>query len=103
MLLQVLVQAGAYVKDDACRALTIVIMNASQLHGYAVRALYTALSANVAGASAPLLMVATWCIGKAPLGVCGAGRGPHAGSRAAYAPTFFCTDWAPLALCSILA
>lgn len=61
---QVLTQAGAYVKDDACRALAIVIMNASQLHGYAVRSMYTALAANVAGAEAPLLMVSTWCIGE---------------------------------------
>ena len=64
--LQVLTQSGAYVKDDACRALTIVIMNASQLHGYAVRAMFKALTANVAGAEAPLLMVSTWSIGKGP-------------------------------------
>lgn len=63
-MIQVLTQAGAYVKDDACRALAIVIMNASQLHGYAVRSMYTALAANVAGAEAPLLMVSTWCIGE---------------------------------------
>lgn len=68
-VVQVLVQAGAYVKDDAIRALTIVVMNASQLHGYAVRAMYTAISNNLAGAEPPLLMAASWCIGERCLGL----------------------------------
>lgn len=56
-------QAGAYVKDDACRALLLLVCNAAQLHGYAARAAWRALSANVAGAQPSLLMVATWCLG----------------------------------------
>lgn len=71
---QVLVQAGAYVKDDACRALLLLVCNAAQLHGYAARAAWRALSANVAAAQPSLLMVATWCLGEKPMG---AGRGPR--------------------------
>ncbi|KAI3433299.1 hypothetical protein D9Q98_003118 [Chlorella vulgaris] len=63
-LLQVLVQAGAYVRDDACRALLLVVVNAAQLHGYAVRAAYRALSAGLDSAQPSLLLVATWCLGE---------------------------------------
>ncbi|KAI7839019.1 hypothetical protein COHA_007161 [Chlorella ohadii] len=63
-LLQVLVQAGAYVKDDACRALILLVVNAAQLHAYAARASYRALTANLAAAQPSLLMVATWCLGE---------------------------------------
>lgn len=62
-LSQVLVQAGAYVKDDACRALILLVVNAAQLHAYAARASYRALTANLAAAQPSLLMVATWCLG----------------------------------------
>lgn len=62
-LLQVLVQAGAYVKDDACRALILLVVNAAQLHAYAARASYRALTANLEAAQPSLLMVATWCLG----------------------------------------
>jgi len=61
---QVLVQAGAYVKDDACRALILLVVNAAQLHAYAARASYRALTANLAAAQPSLLMVATWCLGE---------------------------------------
>lgn len=63
-LLQVLVQAGAYVKDDACRALILLVVNATQLHAYAARACYRALTANLEAAQPSLLMVATWCLGE---------------------------------------
>ena len=63
-LLQVLVQAGAYVKDDACRALILLVVNAAQLHGYAVRAAYRALAASLDRAQASLLQVTTWCLGE---------------------------------------
>ena len=63
-LLQVLVQAGAYVKDDACRALILLVVNAAQLHGYAVRAAYCALAASLDRAQASLLQVTTWCLGE---------------------------------------
>jgi AP-1 complex subunit gamma-1 len=60
----VLVQAGAYVKDDACRALILLVVNAAQLHGYAVRAAYRALAASLDRAQASLLQVTTWCLGE---------------------------------------
>lgn len=63
-LLQVLVQAGAYVKDDACRALILLVVNAAQLHGYAVRCAYRTLAAHLDTAHPSLLMVATWCLGE---------------------------------------
>ena len=63
--LQVLVQAGAYVKDDACRHLILLVVNAAQLHGYAVRSSYRALAASLDKAQPSLLMVATWCLGEA--------------------------------------
>lgn len=62
--LQVLVQAGAHVKDDACRALILLVVNAAQLHGYAVRAAYRALSQHQEAAQPSLLMVSTWCLGE---------------------------------------
>lgn len=63
-LLQVLVQAGAYVKDDACRALILLVVNAAQLHGYAVRCAFRTLAANLDTAQPSLVMVATWCLGE---------------------------------------
>ncbi|KAL4431277.1 hypothetical protein ABPG75_006533 [Micractinium tetrahymenae] len=63
-LLQVLVQAGAYVKDDACRALILLVVNAAQLHGYAVRTAFRTLAAHFDTAQPSLLMVATWCLGE---------------------------------------
>lgn len=57
-------QAGAYVKDDACRALILLVVNAAQLHGYAARAAWRALSGSLDKAQPSLLMVATWCLGE---------------------------------------
>jgi hypothetical protein len=62
---QVLVQAGAYVKDDACRALILLVVNAGQLHAYAARCALRALSAHLADAQPSLLVVAVWCLGEA--------------------------------------
>ncbi|KAM3244899.1 hypothetical protein ACQJBY_056308 [Aegilops geniculata] len=54
--------AGNHVKDDVWHALIVVISNASELQGYSVRSLYTALQAyNEQGS---LLRVAVWCIGE---------------------------------------
>ena len=72
--MQLLVQAGAYVEEEACRALTVVITNATELHGFAVWTLYQALAAKLNTAQASLLKVATWCIGEAQ-------RHPHLGAR----------------------
>lgn len=58
-------QAGAYVKDDACRALILLVVNASQLHAYAARSSYRALSAQGDSAAPSLIMVTTWCLGEA--------------------------------------
>ena len=62
-----LVQSGAHVQEDACRALVFVIMSAAQLHAYAARAMFRALSGNVAAAQPSLLNVAVWCLGEWPL------------------------------------
>ncbi|KAF2533889.1 hypothetical protein F2Q70_00030874 [Brassica cretica] len=42
-MLKVLSEAGKFVKDDVWHALIVVISNASELHGYTVRALYKAV------------------------------------------------------------
>ncbi|VAI62577.1 unnamed protein product [Triticum turgidum subsp. durum] len=54
--------AGNHVKDDVWHALIVVISNASELQGYSVRSLYTALQAYSEQGS--LLRVAVWCIGE---------------------------------------
>ncbi|KAM0851902.1 hypothetical protein ACQ4PT_052117 [Festuca glaucescens] len=61
-MLKVLSLAGNHVKDDVWHALIVVISNASELQGYAVRSLYTALQAYSEQGS--LLRVAVWCIGE---------------------------------------
>ena len=60
---QVLVQAGAYVKEEICRALVVLLTNATALHGYAARAAYRALCDNLEDASLSLLTVSTWLLG----------------------------------------
>ncbi|KAF3665743.1 AP-1 complex subunit gamma-1 [Capsicum annuum] len=54
--------AGNYVKDEVWHALIVVITNASDLHGYAVRSLYRAVQ--TAGEQETLVQVAVWCIGE---------------------------------------
>ncbi|GFP96246.1 ap-1 complex subunit gamma-2 [Phtheirospermum japonicum] len=61
-MVKVLSEAGNYVKDEVWHALIIVITNASNLHGYAVRALYKAVQAS--GEQEILVRVAVWCIGE---------------------------------------
>ncbi|XP_047082901.1 AP-1 complex subunit gamma-2-like isoform X2 [Lolium rigidum] len=61
-MFKVLSLAGNHVKDDVWHALIVVISNASELQGYAVRSLYTALRAYSEQGS--LLRVAVWCIGE---------------------------------------
>jgi AP-1 complex subunit gamma-1 len=71
---QVLVQAGAHVKEEAVRALIVLISNAEDLHGYAVRALYGAVKQHLTTAAPSLLVAGGWCIGEfgemLPTGVC---------------------------------
>lgn len=45
-MLRVLSEAGNFVKDEVWYALIVVIGNASNLHGYTVRALYRAIKAS---------------------------------------------------------
>lgn len=59
-------QAGAAVKEEVVRALIVLISNAPELHGYAVRAFYRALAAHLDRADFALVMAATWLIG----GIC---------------------------------
>ncbi|XP_038996044.1 AP-1 complex subunit gamma-2-like [Hibiscus syriacus] len=61
-MLKVLSEAGNFVKDEVWHALIVVISNASDLHGYTVRALYRAFQASTEQES--LVRVAVWCIGE---------------------------------------
>ncbi|GMY26183.1 AP-1 complex subunit gamma-2-like [Fagus crenata] len=61
-MLKVLSEAGNFVKDEVWHALIVVISNASDLHGYTVRALYRALQASAEQES--LVRVAVWCVGE---------------------------------------
>ncbi|XP_010320597.1 AP-1 complex subunit gamma-2-like isoform X1 [Solanum lycopersicum] len=61
-MLKVLSEAGNDVKDEAWHSLIVVITNASNLHGYAVRSLYRSVQA--AGEQETLVRVAIWCIGE---------------------------------------
>ncbi|KAE8023419.1 hypothetical protein FH972_009113 [Carpinus fangiana] len=61
-MLKVLSEAGNFVKDEVWHALIVVISNASDLHGYTVRALYRALQASAEQET--LVRVAVWCIGE---------------------------------------
>ncbi|KAF8369262.1 hypothetical protein HHK36_032729 [Tetracentron sinense] len=61
-MLKVLSEAGNFVKDEVWHALIVVISNASDLHGYTVRALYRAFQTS--GEQESLVRVAVWCIGE---------------------------------------
>ncbi|KAJ0638194.1 putative adaptor protein complex AP-1, gamma subunit [Helianthus annuus] len=61
-MLKVLCEAGNYVKDEVWHALIVVITNASNLHGYTVRALYRAIQTS--GDQEAVVRVAVWCIGE---------------------------------------
>ncbi|XP_047322411.1 AP-1 complex subunit gamma-2-like [Impatiens glandulifera] len=61
-MLRVLSEAGNFVKDEVWYALIVVIGNASNLHGYTVRALYRAIKSSYEQAT--LVRVAVWCIGE---------------------------------------
>ncbi len=63
-LVRALSEAGPFVKEEACRALITVILNTSQLHGYAARALYKALQSRGDAAAPALVSVGVWCIGE---------------------------------------
>nr|KYP66181.1 AP-1 complex subunit gamma-1 [Cajanus cajan] len=56
------VLAGNFVKDEVWYALIVVISNASELHGYTVRALYRAFQTSAEQES--LVRVTVWCIGE---------------------------------------
>ncbi|KAK7386893.1 hypothetical protein VNO78_27252 [Psophocarpus tetragonolobus] len=61
-MLKVLSEAGNFVKDEVWHALIVVISNASELHGYTVRALYKAFQ--MSAEQETLVRVAMWCIGE---------------------------------------
>lgn len=61
-MLKVLTEAGNFVKDEVWHALIVVISNASDLHGYTVRALYRAFQTSAEQET--LVRVAVWCIGE---------------------------------------
>ncbi|XP_050236513.1 AP-1 complex subunit gamma-2-like [Mercurialis annua] len=61
-MLKVLTEAGNFVKDEVWHALIVVVSNASDLHGYTVRALYRAFQTSAEQET--LVRVAVWCIGE---------------------------------------
>ncbi|CAN4124257.1 unnamed protein product [Withania somnifera] len=61
-MLKVLSEAGNDVKDEVWHSLIVVVTNAPNLHGYAVRSLYRAVQA--AEEQETLVRVAIWCIGE---------------------------------------
>ncbi|KAL5552930.1 hypothetical protein UlMin_040331 [Ulmus minor] len=61
-MLKVLIEAGNFVKDEVWHALIVVISNASDLHGYTVRALYRAFQTSTEQEC--LVRVAVWCVGE---------------------------------------
>ncbi|KAH1098331.1 hypothetical protein J1N35_015252 [Gossypium stocksii] len=61
-MLKVLSEAGNFVKDEVWHVLIVVISNASDLHGYTVRALYRAFLTSTEQET--LVRVAVWCIGE---------------------------------------
>lgn len=80
-MIRTLTEAGPFVKEEACRALITVILNTSQLHGYAARALSKALQAKGEDAAPALVSVGVWCIGEyADLIVSGANKVEGEGS-----------------------
>ena len=58
---QVLQQAGAYVKEEVCRALIVLISNAPELHGYTARSMYRALKTSIDDADLNLSLVTSTC------------------------------------------
>ena len=59
--MQVMLQAGAHVKEEVCRALIVLISNAPELHGYAARSMYQGLRTSVDQAELPLSLVTCTC------------------------------------------
>ena len=58
---QVMQQAGAYVKEEVCRALIVLISNAPELHGYTARSMYRALKTSIDDADLNLSLVTSTC------------------------------------------
>jgi AP-1 complex subunit gamma-1 len=61
-LVDVFAKAGTYAKEEAVRGAVVLIANAPELHGYAARALFRALSEE--RAQPALTQLAVWCIGE---------------------------------------
>ncbi len=61
---QVMTQAGAYVKEEVWRAFIVLLTNSPELHAYAARSLFRALRNNLQSAQLSLLATATWYIGE---------------------------------------
>ncbi|XP_052184835.1 AP-1 complex subunit gamma-2-like [Diospyros lotus] len=61
-MLKVLSEAGNFVTDEVWHSLIVVITNASNLHGYAIRSLFRAVQTS--GEQESLVRVTVWCIGE---------------------------------------
>lgn len=60
----VLIQAGTFATEDACRALILLVVGTPQLHGYSARKFYAALEENLDCAQPALVTVACWYVGE---------------------------------------
>ncbi|GBG64377.1 hypothetical protein CBR_g41578 [Chara braunii] len=73
-MIRVMSEAGPYVKDEVCRSLVVLIMNAPELQGYTVRSLYRAFQTAYKGQES-LANVTMWALGEyGEMLVCGAGE-----------------------------
>ncbi|GFR48866.1 hypothetical protein Agub_g10715 [Astrephomene gubernaculifera] len=63
-LLAVMLQAGAYVKEEVARALLVQLTNTPDLQPYAARAMFRALAAHGDSAAPTLLATALWVVGE---------------------------------------
>ncbi len=71
--LQVLVQAGGYVKEEVVRALVVLVSNTPALQAYVARTCMRTLDANLSRMDAALAMFCCWCVGEyADAGLAGA-------------------------------
>uniref|UniRef100_A0A8C5S0N9 AP-1 complex subunit gamma n=1 Tax=Laticauda laticaudata TaxID=8630 RepID=A0A8C5S0N9_LATLA len=61
-ILQILIMAGSYIRDDAVPNLIHLIGSAKELHSYAVHQLYGAVGQDISQQA--LVQVATWCLGE---------------------------------------
>lgn len=63
-MIDLLKQAGPYIKPEIWRSLIVVITNTPDLQGYIARTLYKGISGSLDKASGPLVLVSAWVVGE---------------------------------------